>query len=210
MKAKQLQGFAWGTAGVSVLLGVVVWGGSFSWDFGNLNTYLLFPLFGLIAFSLMWSHYVTAAVRQYFQLDKKVVHDYFEITSTVVLGAILLHPGLLAFQLWADGMGLPPSSELHYLPSSKEFYILLAMISLCIFLAYELRRFYAKKPWWRYVQIASDFAIIAVYIHALNVGSQLQAGWFQVIWYLYGLTLAASLSYIYVQKAKPKPKIQAK
>lgn len=205
MKAKHLLWFAWGSSTLAVVLGVVAWGQSFTWDFSALNTYLLFPVLGLTAFGLMWSHYLTAALRQYFQIDKSVTKAYFEVTSAVVLGAILLHPGLLAYQLWRDTGELPLGSELNYLPNSKDFYVLIAMFSLLIFLAYELRRWYHEKSWWKYVQYASDVAIILIYIHGLNVGSQLQQGWFQIVWYVYGLTLAGALSYIYYQKLTAKP-----
>jgi hypothetical protein len=204
MKTKQLQWFAWGSALVVTVLAVVAWGQSFSWNFSILNTYLLFPVLGLIAFSLMWSHYVTAAVRQYFKIDRKVVEEYFETTTVLVLGAILLHPGLLAYQLWRDGLGLPPGSELNYLPNSKDFYILIAMFSLFVFLAYELRRWYHEKPWWKYLQYLSDLAIVLIYIHGLNVGSQLQQGWFQIIWYFYGVTLAVALGYTHHHKLTAK------
>ncbi len=204
MKAKHLLLVAWGTSAMTAALSVIVWGQSFAWDFSAVSTYLLFPLLGLIAFGLMWSHYVTAALRVYSKLDKQVTKSYFNATSAAVLGAILLHPGLLAYQLWRDGMGLPPGSELNYLPDSKDFYILIAMFSLFVFLAYELRHWFQEKSWWKYMQVLSDFAIILIYIHGLNVGSQLQQGWFQIVWYLYGLTLAAAMTYMYLQKGSPK------
>lgn len=205
MNAKHLQIFAWGSSAIATILAVIAWGQSFAWDFSALNTYLLFPVLGLIAFSLMWSHYLTAALRQYYKLGKEVTKSYFEVTSALVLGAILLHPGLLAYQSWRDGSGLPPGSSLNYLPNSKDFYILIAMFSLFVFLAYELRRWYQDKSWWKYVQYLSDVAIILIYIHGLNVGSQLQAGWFQIVWYLYGVTLAAALGFMYYQKLAAKP-----
>jgi len=200
-----MQGFAWGTSAVSVAFAFIAWGQSFAWDFSFLSLYMLFPLFGLVAFSLMWSHYVTAALRQYYKLGKEVTKSYFEATSALVLAAILLHPGLLGYQLWRDGMGLPPASELNYLPNSKDFYILIAMLSLFIFLGYELRRWFEERSWWKYLQYASDIAIILIYIHGVNVGTRLQQGWFRAVWAFYGLTLAASLTYIYLNKRQDTP-----
>lgn len=204
MKAKHLLAVAWGTTVFAAGAGLLAWGQAYNWQF-FISNYVLFPLFGLLAFGLMWSHYITSAVRQYVELPRKIVADYFEITSTVVLGAILLHPGLLAYQLWRDGAGLPPGSELNYLGPKKEIYILMAMISLCLFLAYELRRWFKDRKWWKYIQYLTDVAIVMIYIHALNVGSQLQQGWFQLVWYFYGVTLAVSLGYIYYKKFHPKP-----
>ena len=64
MKSKQLVGFAWGLSGVVVLLAVLAW-----LDAGNsffrLTAFAVFPLLGLIAFSLMWGHYIIGAKRRY-------------------------------------------------------------------------------------------------------------------------------------------------
>lgn len=77
------------------------------------------------------------------------------------------------------------------------------MFSLFIFLTYELRRWFDKKSWWKFVQYASDVAIVLIYIHSLNVGSLLQAGWLKTVWIFYGITLAASLGYMYYRKFQP-------
>lgn len=198
MKARDLQIVAWGMSSTAVILAVAAWGQDNSWRVES--SYQLFPLFGLLAFSLMWSHYVAAALRLHFKLDRAVLKTYFETTSLGVLAAILLHPGLLAYQLWRDGLGLPPGSELNYLGPDMMIYILIAMISLVVFLAYEFRRIYGQKPWWKYVQYASDAAILLILLHSLKLGSQLQTGWLRTVWYFYGLSLAAALSYIYFDK----------
>ncbi len=206
MKAGHLQVVAWGMSIAAVVLAFVAWGQGNSWQFAGMSTYQLFPLFGLLAFSLMWGHYVAAALRLHFKLDKAVLKTYFEVTSLAVLGAILLHPGLLAWQLWRDGLGLPPGSELNYLGSDMSMYILIAMISLVVFLAYELRRKFDQKPWWKYVQYSSDAAILLILLHSLKLGSELQTGWFQIVWYFYAVTLVSALIYIYYQKLKPATK----
>lgn len=200
MKPRQLQVSAWGISLVTAILAFVAWGRGFSWQFGRLDGFGIFPLFGLLAFSLMWSHYIAAALRLYFKLDKVVLRGYFEITSAVVLLAILIHPSLLAYELWRSGLGLPPESELHYLSPKLTIYILIAMLAWLVFLSYEFRRFFGQKSWWKYVQYGSDIAIWAIYIHALKVGTQVQVGWFHALWIFYGLTLAGALGYIYYYK----------
>ena|SRR3989344_8139251 len=206
MKETQLQTIAWGVSGIAVVLAVVAWGQGNSWELIGIDSYQLFPLFGLLAFSLMWSHYVAAALRMHLGLEKAVLRTYFEVTSLAVLVAILLHPGLLAWQLWRDGLGLPPGSELNYLGPTMRGSIIIAMIGLTVFLAYEFRRKYDQKSWWKYVQYASDVAILLILIHSLRLGSQLQSGWYQIVWYFYAATLLISLVYINAQKLKPTKK----
>lgn len=119
----------------------------------------------------------------------------------MVLVAILLHPGLLIWQLWRDGFGLPPGSYLrNYVAPNMAWVALLGTISLLVFLSYELRRIFATKRWWRFVQYASDIAMLAVFYHGLRLGSNLQRGWFKWLWLAYGLTLALALIYIYTTK----------
>lgn len=141
-----------------------------------------------------------ASLRTLSGYDRKVLQTYSEVTSFVVLICILLHPGLLSWQLWRDGLGLPPGSEWKFVGEGLKVAVTLGMISWFAFLAYELRRWYAKKSWWKYVQYASDIAMLLIFYHALRLGSQIRHGWYRGVWWFYGLTLVASLIYIYYTK----------
>ncbi len=197
---RQLQLTAWLLSATVVIVAIAAWYRGYAVSLGEVSIYQFFPVFGLIAFSLMWSHYIAAALRVHTELDKEVLHDYFEATSAIVLFAILLHPGLISWQLWKDGFGLPPGSELTYVGPMLAAYIIIAIISLCVFLVYELRRIFADRPWWKYVSFASDGAMILIFFHALKLGGLLQKGWFQKLWWFYGVTLIGSMGYIYTQK----------
>ncbi len=193
---------AWVMAAVTSLMAIIVWGESLEWQFGGLSTYQVFPVLGLLAFGLMWGHYIVAALRLHLRVDRSVTAQYFHLTSMVVLAAILLHPGLLIWQLARDGLGLPPGS--YY--SRYGWLTLLGSISLCVFLAFELRRKFGNRPWWKYVDRINDLAMVAVYYHGLRLGSHIQVEWFRYLWYLYGLTLAAALVFIYSKKLRQTPK----
>jgi hypothetical protein len=199
-KVRMLQGFAWGVSLVAVAVSAAAWGNSYAWRLGELGVYQIFPLLGLTAFSLMWAHYIASAARQYCGQEPKALKDYFEITSAVVLTAIVLHPGLLAWQLWAAGQGLPPGSELRYVIPSARWAVLFGFTGLTVFLAYELRRWFATKKWWPLVQYASDGAMVLIFLHGLKLGGALQADWFRAVWYGFGLTLFIAIGYGYAQK----------
>ncbi len=205
LRPRQLQVVAWTVSITAAVLAIIAWGQGNNWKLAGISTYQIFPVFGLLAFSLMWSHYIAVAARLYFKIDKGVLSKYFEFTSLAVLAAILLHPGLLAWQAWRDGLGLPPGSEIHYVAPMLGVYVVLGIIALTVFLAYEFRRKFGDRPWWKYVSYASDGAMFLILIHSLKLGSQLQAGWFRTVWYFYGITLLGCLVYIYSQKAKTKP-----
>lgn len=204
--ARKLNYFAWALSGLVIALAVIVVGQDYRWNVTGLSAYQWFPLFGLLAFSLMWVHYIIAALRVKLGIDKEATVLYFESTSLVVLILILLHPGVLAWKLWQVGAGLPPGSYLNYVGQSLRLTIVGGMIALLIFLAYELRRKYSEASWWHWLQKASDVAMIMIFFHGLRLGSQLQSGWFQKVWYVYGLTLALAILFIYAQKGKRETK----
>jgi len=169
-----------------------VWGASLRWQFGHVSTYQFFPVLGLLAFSIMWSHYVTGFVRRLLRKDINL-DSYFRYTGYAVLVAIVLHPGILIYQRFHDGFGLPPGSYETYVAPSMAWITLLGTVSLLIFLAFELHRWFKDKSWWKYVVGAGDFAMLAIFYHALELGTQTHIGWFRIIWYLYGITLVIIL-----------------
>jgi hypothetical protein len=199
---KQLKVGAWALSAVVALLAFIAWGQGLNWQFSGLTAYQFFPLFGLLAFSIMWSHYIAAVARMYSGIEKSKLNSYFEITSLLVLLAILIHPGLLAWQLWEDDLGLPPASELNYVGPALKAAVILGMIAWVIFLTYEFRRKFSDKVWWKYVEYASDTAMILIFWHGLRLGHQISGGWFRIVWFFYGITLILSLIYIHTHKAQ--------
>jgi len=131
------------------------------------------------------------------KITTKNITNYFNVTGWIFLAAIFLHPGLLVWQLWRDGFGLPPESYLkHYIAPGLEWAALLGTLSFLIFLSYELRRWYSGKSWWRFVVYASDIAAVAIFIHSLKLGTTLQTGWFRAVWISYGVMLIIALMYL--------------
>src|SRR5437588_344845 len=81
-------------------------------------------------------------IRQLLGLDFTVLKRYFALTSYAVLVLICLHPGLLVYQRFRDGFGLPPGSVGSYVGPRLGWLTLLGLVSLLVFLAYELHRWY--------------------------------------------------------------------
>jgi hypothetical protein len=115
----------------------------------------------------------------------------------VILTAILLHPGLLIAQRYRDGYGLPPGSYESYVAPMQKWIVILGSLSLLMFLAYELKRWYGQKTWWKYIVALNDVAILAIFYHGLQLGQDLGHTWYRGVWYFYGLTLVAVLLYKY-------------
>lgn len=194
----------WSLTSVVVLLGIYVWANSFSWHFNALSTYTFFPVLGLLAFSIMWSHYMVGALRHNF-LRGADLRDFFKWTGYAVLLLIVLHPGLLIYQRFHDGFGLPPHSYETYVAPSMAWITLLGSVSLLIFLAFELKRWFAHKGWWKYVLYLNDLAMLAIFYHGLELGTQTHIMWFKYVWWFYGITLIGALLYKYAVRIQQHP-----
>lgn len=196
----QLQVLAWGLSLTVSILAVFAWGQQLRWNVASINNHQLFPLFGLLAFSLMWAHYLASVARHVAGHGKDVLKNYFEITSYAVLFFIFAHPGLLAYQLARGGLGLPPGSYLTFVGPGLYWAIAVAAVALLMFIAFEFRRIFDHHPWWRYVLYAVDLAVVGIYFHALALGTHVQDGWYRGVWFFYGVTLALALAYVYYQR----------
>lgn len=193
---RHLRIFAWMLAAAISLVSVYIWGDLYNWHMLPYSSYTFFPLFGLLAFGLMWSHYMVAVARQITGFPKTIIKRYYKATSIVVLASILLHPGLFIWQLFLDGYGLPPGSYKAYVGASMTWLVILGAISLFVFLAFELHRVFGDRSWWKYVGYANDVAMLAIFYHGLQLGSHLQSGWFRGLWLLYGILLVPAIVYL--------------
>jgi len=191
--------YPWLLSAVVTILAIYVWGSSLAWHLSGLSIYQIFPVLGLMAWSIMWSQYMVSFWQS--RAGTKVrLGDYFRYTGYAVLLLIVLHPGLLIYQRFRDGFGLPPHSYETYVAPSMAWITLLGTVSLLVFLAFELRRWFGDRPWWPYVANAGDVAMLAIFYHGLKLGTQLHVEWFRYVWWFYGLCLAAALIQKYLAK----------
>lgn len=200
-----LNTLAWVLTAASVGAAFVAWASTWRWHLTGLTVYQIFPIFGLIAFSTMWCQYVISAVGTVSRAERNTFRQYFRVTGFMVLAAIMLHPGLLIWQLWRDGFGLPPESYLqHYVAPGLRWVALVGTVCLLIFLAYELRYKFGNRSWWRYMNYLVDIAVLAIFYHGLRLGSQLLGGWFRGVWIFYGIVLIIVLLYGYANAYRDK------
>ena len=193
----------WAISVAVCIAAICAWGASYSWQLRYVTAYQIFPLLGLLAFSLMWSHYMTGFLQK-----KRVIPEntgtYFRVTSNAVLVLLLLHPGIFIYERFHDGYGLPPGSYTTYVAPGLAWVVMLGSVSLLVFLAYELHRWYEKKSWWRYVLYAGDAAMIAILYHGLRIGNTLMHGWSRGVWFVYAIALITVLAYTYGTKLVDK------
>lgn len=204
---RKLQIGVWVGTAILVLLAVLRWTQARLGD-NQLGPYELFPLFGIVAFTLMWSHFVSGSIRRLIGAKEGTLRTFFIVTNWLVLACILLHPGLFLYNLWADGYGLPPTSYLSvYVDIGSRIALFFGTLSLAAFLLYELRRRYKKARWWHYVEYANIAAMFAIFFHALTLGGEVASGWFMILWIVYGIILAGAIGYNYYYNRKEKHRV---
>lgn len=189
----------WGLGGLVVVTAILAWVGEREVGEETLTIYDIFPPLGLIAFGLMWTHFVMGALRRWGGIKPSTVSAYKTVSFGLVLGLIILHPTLLWLGLFRDGYGLPPLSHLMAY-ESQALFVSLGVIGLMIFLAYELRQWFGKKKWWKWVEWAQILGMGAIFIHAIELGAELREDWYMALWWFYGITLVAAIIYSEVYK----------
>lgn len=190
---------AWSLVFVVCSAAFIAWGSGMEWRLGSLSVYQLFPLLGLLAFSIMWTQYAVGGLIRRKMLTSSALNEYFQWTGYAVLVLICLHPGLLVYQRFKDGFGLPPQSYETYVAPGLAWLTLLGTASLLIFLAFSFRRRFEKYSWWRFVSVANDAAMLAIAYHGLRLGSSLQQPWFRIVWIFYAFSLVVLLAYKYAR-----------
>lgn len=167
-----------------IIVSVVAWADMRQWNFENISALALFPLLGLLAWSVMWTHYAVGGLR----LVRPFVRNrlYSQISGVVVLFCLLLHPGLLAYSQFKFTDTLPPTSFYNYVGLSLQWAVLIGTIGFIIFLSFELFERLQKHGWvarnWRWISAAQMIAMILIFVHALTLGQNLQSGWFLFWW----------------------------
>lgn len=181
---------------IAVFYPVYVWFQS-AGLFASSSIYMrIFPVFGLMSFSIMWLHVVGGAVENF--LGRYVdFRKFVNQTSAVVLLFLILHPLLFFVNLT-----FPQINKL--LTTGKSVYIWVAIVAWTVFIVYDIakifknRRFLSKN--WKIIKFVSTLGFFLVLFHSLNLGSNLQEGSLRYVWIFYGVTAAIATFYTYVIK----------
>jgi hypothetical protein len=180
---------AWGMFCIVTIVPYVQWVGELE-PGKPLNPYTVFPLLGLWAWSLMWTHYAhgTLAI-----LSPRFVPSpiYKRVSGVAVLALILAHPALLTAALVRDTGGAALGT---YAGDGEVGYVAIAAVALAAFLLWEV---VTRGSWrqrlgrsWRWVSLAQMVAMALVFVHALALGRHFGADtWFQHYWVALGALL---------------------
>lgn len=167
-------------------------------DNGTLSALTVFPLLGLVAFSIMWWHFLLGFIKDVNPHFTKI-QALHKISSIFVFLLILLHPALLASYSISNNLGRPPDAYYNYVSAESSIFVTYGLIALIIFLLYDLARWLRMRPWmeknWLIVDSIDDVAFIAVFVHSIMLGQHLQSGWFRYVWLFYGVSALIFIGY---------------
>lgn len=196
---RQIGKMAWLLAAATLTIAVVAWGTAWPrWSIGFNSIYHVFPVLGLMAFSLMWTQYMIWALRVWSGADRQKTRGFEEFSRGLVLSLILLHPGLLLFQLYHDGNGLPPHSYAGYVGAGMIGFVYLGMMSLLVFLSFELEHWLKAYPkLWQAIKLLNYVAIWAIMVHAYFLGGSFHVLWFKLVWAAYAAKLVLAMAYLH-------------
>ncbi len=159
----------------------------------KLTIYSLFPLFGLLAWSLMWTHYVNGALAVRYGMERSRL--YKTVSEIIVFFCLWLHPGLLIYQLSVDN-----STIIEYVGQRNAVFILGAFAAWLAFLSYDILVRFKNRPFWKknwiWVSVTQALAMGIIYLHAIKFGRHIQVSWFKVYWAVLGLVLIPCMLYL--------------
>ena len=182
----------------AIVVPFIAWGGYYGWNFSMLTIYQIYPILGITAFMIMATHFYISALDTKIDIPK----DSFisNINYIIVLTLILLHPMLLYYRLFKDGLGLPPFSSIEFVGESLSLYIFMGSFGLVLCLFYEIVRHlknkYIFRKYWLWVVISQYVAMFAIFVHARGLGGITQTGWFKLVWLVAFLGVLLSAFYI--------------
>ena len=153
----------------------------------------IFPLLGVWAWLIMWTHYI------FWWAEKRnkalrASERYDKISMWLVLVLILLHPGLLAWEQYRLFGTLPPESFNTYVATDLQVFVSMGSLALLLFLAYEIVHRLRSSDWLKrhrgWASASQAVAMTLIFIHGLMIGETVLYGWMLGVWVLLGTALA--------------------
>ncbi len=164
------------------------------------SPFFLASMLGLTAFTVMWVHFFNGLIRDAFfpESDTKTL---YKITRYLVSFCLIAHPVLISYYLIDKGYGLPPFNYSNFFGATKALFVYLGILSLGIFIAFDFKGKLSKKT-QTILEHLSNFAMIAITMHALVLGYVLKDSTNRVIFYIIGVTLLLMIGKIYMAEKK--------
>ena len=195
MRTNLKNNYRWVVITMLILLPLLSWLNIYNFQ-PQLTARAIFPLLGVWAWLIMWTHYVF----WWFEKRNKSIkpsQKYNQISMQLVLVLILLHPGLLAWEQYRLFGLLPPDSFTLYVAPELQVFVSMGSLALLLFLVYEVTQRLRNSDWFKrqrgWVSISQAVAMTLVFIHGIMIGDTVLHSWMLGIWVFLGVMLTPLL-----------------
>jgi hypothetical protein len=153
----------------------------------------IFPIFGLIAFVLLWTHTILGVFEPWLHTRWPRLFDgYVHWSAVTILVCIILHPLLLLIAL---------NFSLADVLAINSPYVLFGVIGWCLLIIYDItkpfRRYNFIARNWTNILIISNIGFVFTFFHSLHVSGDFDIGFMHWLWIFLGVTAIASLIWTY-------------
>ncbi len=178
-----------------VVLPLLVWANQLNLARYSLTSAELFPVFGMVAFSIMWWHFLLGFVSNIRPSFKKT-NLVYKTSVVLVLMLIILHPLVLGS---INGLSSLRTAGFDWVVSGNELFVYYGIFALFIFLLYDVARLIRKrsfvKKYWQVIDAVDDVAFVAIFVHSTALGRIVTVGWFRYVWIFYGVSALIFIGY---------------
>ncbi len=182
----------WLLFGIVLIVPFLGWLNTYEWN-PVFTARSLFPLLGVWAWSIMWTHYAYGYLRLTSPEVFKKNEAYSRVSAWFVLAFLLLHPLLLAWSQF-QALGLFPTESYYVgVAPTLRIFVTFGLIALPIFLSYEIFMRLRGANWvkriWGWISLTQITAMVLIFTHGISIGQTVLRGWTLGYWILLGVLL---------------------
>lgn len=175
--------FVFGIAVALSVTAIAAWAEPFQGRLWPMSPYAASPLFDMLAFCFLVTYVLTLCLQPWLGAHGR---QLVRILACITLVMLLLHPGLLFWQLWRDGFGLPPMSYLHFYTEDQLVGVVFGAagyLLTALALVYGLRRTAVAS---RAVTVLLCIGAAGMFWYSLLNNVFVQESWFAGLWIVLG------------------------
>lgn len=151
-----------------------------------------FPLFGLLAFTLLWMQLMLGSLMPWMKKLYRGIERFHRSQGVLVFLFAVTHPSLLII-----GVGIERYLAKDFISSGLTPYLLLGQTAIFVLgltvLMALLRTVTWVKHWWRAVHLLNYVIFTLVWFHSWNLGSDIRGTALEYIWVGYGLAFIGAV-----------------
>ena len=151
----------------------------------------LFPLFGLLAFTMVWYQVLLGSNGWWLYRRAPVLLRFHRTHGIIAFSFAVLHPVLLI-----AAVGLTAFLQKSFVPAELRIYATIGTIQLVLLTIAVLVALVRRMPWlrrhWKKFHILNYVVFILIWIHSWFLGTDVQTTWLRFLWVFFALAVFVS------------------